>query len=216
MKIIANAMRLGAILVRNIIDFIIGFICLMCAAPIMVIIGIMIKLEDQGPILFIQKRAGKNGRPFNIYKFRTMHENHSETYQLQGFSQEWGKGVPDEFVFKNINEVNPYVTKVGRFLRRTSLDELPQFFNVLKGDMSIVGPRPEIIEITNYYTKEQKERLKVKPGITGWAQIHGRSELNNGMKLEFDNYYVNNHSLLLDIYIILKTIKVVLTTKGAV
>ncbi|MED3681919.1 sugar transferase [Bacillus thuringiensis] len=209
MKVI---IKLVANLLRNIIDCIISIVCLIITSPIMLIICFFIKLVDSGPVLFVQKRTGKNGRQFNIYKFRTMNKKkHRENFNLG-----WKDGVPDGFVFKKNDEFNPRITKIGKILRKTSLDELPQFFNVLKGDMSIVGPRPEIPEITRYYTEEQKERLKVKPGITGWAQIHGRSEMNYGMKLELDKFYVNNHSLLLDIYIIIKTIKVVLTTKGAV
>ncbi|TKI36300.1 sugar transferase, partial [Bacillus cereus] len=168
------------------------------------------------PIFFIQQRTGKDNCPFYIYKFRSMHINNQDMQNQKNVRYGWDNGVPEDFVFKKTDESDPNVTKVGLFLRKTSLDELPQFFNVLKGDMSIVGPRPEIPEITNYYTKEQQQRLRVKPGITGWAQIHGRSDMNNGMKMELDRYYVRNHSLLLDLYIMLKTIKVVLTTKGAV
>lgn len=200
--------------VRQSIDVFISLVCLILVAPFMLIIALLIRIEDGGPAFFIQQRAGKDNRPFYIYKFRTMRVNNQIKQREMTYS--WDNGVPDSFVFKNTNESNPNVTKIGAFLRKTSLDELPQFINVIKGDMSIVGPRPEIIEIANYYTKKQKLRLKVKPGITGWAQINGRSDMNNGLKLELDMYYVRNRCLKLDVYIMLKTIKVVLTTKGAV
>lgn len=202
--------------VRQSIDILISFICLVFGTPIMLIIALLIRMEDKGPIFFIQQRTGKDNRPFYIYKFRSMYINNQDMQNQKNMKYGWDNGVPEDFIFKKTDESDPNVTKVGSFLRKTSLDELPQFFNVLKGDMSIVGPRPEIPEITNCYTKEQQQRLRVKPGITGWAQIHGRSDMNNGMKMELDRYYVRNHSLLLDIYIMLKTIKVVLTTKGAV
>lgn len=203
-------------LVRQSVDILVSLIFLVFATPFMLIIALLIWLEDGGPILFIQQRTGKDNRPFYIYKFRSMYINNQDMQHQESVKYGWDNGVPEDFVFKKTNESDSNVTKIGSFLRKTSLDELPQFFNVLKGDMSIVGPRPEITEITTCYTKEQQQRLKVKPGITGWAQIHGRSDMNNGMKMELDRYYVRNHCLLLDIYIMLKTIKVVLTTKGAV
>ncbi|MES5896812.1 sugar transferase [Bacillus cereus group sp. RP43] len=203
-------------LIRRGVDILISCLVLLFTAPLMLIIALLIKLEDGGPVLFIQKRTGKDNKPFNIYKFRSMYKfNHNKQRPVE-VKYDWIHGVPEDFVFKKTEGHDPDITKIGLFLRKTSLDELPQFLNVLKGDMSIVGPRPEITEITKYYSKEQQKRLKVKPGITGWAQIHGRSDMNNGQKLELDMYYVENHSLLLDIFIILKTVKVVLTTKGAV
>src|SRR5699024_2233652 len=110
----------------------------------------------------------------------------------KGKVYDWKNGVPDDFVFKTGSIDNPNITRVGQFIRKYSLDELPQFFNVLKGDMSVVGPRPEIIDITKCYNSEQKRRLAVKPGITGWAQANGRSDMNHGEKIRHDLYYVNN------------------------
>ncbi|MGH0590356.1 sugar transferase [Bacillus mycoides] len=199
---------------RYIIDSLISLIGLLIMAPIMLIVALLIWMEDRGPVLFVQQRTGKDNKLFHIYKFRSMYVRDEKFEKKEYYN--WKNGVPDDFVFKKTNDIDPKVTRVGSFLRKTSLDELPQLFNILKGDMSIVGPRPEIPAITNCYTEKQHQRLKVKPGITGWAQIHGRSDMNNGEKMDFDIYYVKNQSLLLDIFIILKTIKVVITTKGAV
>ncbi|MEB9553137.1 sugar transferase [Bacillus cereus] len=203
-------------LVQRILDIVLSLISLVIASPLMLIIAFLIWLEDGGSAIFIQKRTGKDNSPFNIYKFRSMRVNDSDIHTKEFKKYQWENGVPDDFVFKNSEEVNPNVTKIGAFIRKSSLDELPQLFNVLKGDMSIVGPRPEIIAITEYYTSDQQQRLQVRPGITGWAQIHGRSDINNGEKLALDVFYVKNQCLLLDIYILLKTIKVVVTSKGAV
>ena len=125
----------------------------------------------------------------------------------------WEEGVPDHFQFKTENDVS--VTKIGKFLRKYSLDELPQLLNVLAGQMSLVGPRPEIPEITDLYNHKQAHRLLVKPGITGYAQINGRSEINHGEKIEYDLYYVKNQSLGLDLIIIVLTIVAVIKAKGA-
>lgn len=128
----------------------------------------------------------------------------------------WPNRVPDDFIFKTAEENNPNITQVGHFIRKYSLDELPQFINVLKGDMSVIGPRPEIIPITKCYDKEQKRRLEVKPGISGWAQVNGRSEMNHGEKIKNDLYYVENISLWLDVKILFKTIAQVVVGRGSV
>ncbi|PEX06321.1 glycosyl transferase [Bacillus cereus] len=201
---------------RYFIDVVISLIALLILAPLMLLIALLIWMEDRGPVLFKQQRTGKDNTIFYIYKFRSMYVRDEESLNVEYEVYNWENGVPDDFIFKNTNDTNLNVTRIGSFIRKTSLDELPQLFNILIGDMNIVGPRPEIPVITKCYTEEQRQRLKVKPGLTGWAQIHGRSEMSNGEKMAYDMYYVNNHSLLLDIYIILKTIKVVITTKGAV
>ncbi|MBC1474005.1 sugar transferase [Listeria grandensis] len=200
---------------KRIVDVLVAVIGIIVTAPIMVLIAICIKLEDKGPVLFVQTRTGQNGELFSIYKFRSMRFCPRNKNQKK-YGQGWDKGVPDSFIFKDGSVANPNVTKVGVIIRRTSLDELPQFFNVLLGDMSIVGPRPEIPEITAYYSKEQRTRLLVKPGITGWAQVNGRSLITNGEKMRMDHHYVLHQSLYLDICILMLTIKVVLTSKGAV
>ena len=128
----------------------------------------------------------------------------------------WVGGVPDDFVFKTTSGFDPNVTKTGQFIRKYSIDELPQFFNVLKGQMSIVGPRPEIPNITSCYNAHQSKRLLVKPGITGWAQINGRSEIPHGEKIKYDLYYVENQGFVLDFKIFFKTIFQAILGKGAI
>jgi len=186
--------------IKRIIDVILAFIGLIVASPIMAIISIAIKLESRGPVFYCQERVGKNGRVYTMYKLRSMYENAEEN------GAQWAE------------EDDPRVTKVGKFIRRTRLDELPQLFNVLKGDMSLVGPRPER-PIFTYQFNEQIpgfiNRLQVKPGLTGWAQVNGGYKLTPAEKLEYDLYYIENRTIWLDIKIMLKTIMVVLTGKGA-
>ena len=151
-----------------------------------------------------------HSKKFRILKFRTMkvalHNKKKHTY-------DWEEGVPDHFQFKTESDEN--VTTIGKFLRKYSLDELPQLLNVLVGHMSLVGPRPEIPAITDLYSHKQVQRLLVKPGITGYAQVNGRSDINHGKKIEYDLYYVQNRSLRLDIKIIVATIVAVIKAKGA-
>jgi lipopolysaccharide/colanic/teichoic acid biosynthesis glycosyltransferase len=196
-------------------DIIFSVFIIIAISPILLLISLLVKLEDGGPIIFKQKRAGLNGETFNIFKFRTMKVQRGQKKNTESLYN-WPTRVPDDFVFKMTDDFNPNVTKIGRFLRKSSLDELPQFFNVVKGEMSIVGPRPEIIEITNCYDAEQFQRLLVKPGITGWAQVNGRSEMNHGRKVELDLDYIANQSFLQDIKIILMTIKQTFFGKGAI
>ncbi|EAH3956989.1 sugar transferase [Listeria monocytogenes] len=200
--------------VKRLMDILISIVGIVLASPIMLLLVVLIKLEDKGPAFFIQTRTGRNDKAFSIYKFRSMRVKQKKEIKTQELT--WGNGVPEDFMFKKTDEINPNVTKIGAYIRKTSLDELPQLFNVLIGNMSIVGPRPEIPSITCYYNREQKQRLIVKPGITGWAQVNGRSDITNGEKMNFDYYYIKNQSIRLDLAIIWKTIKVVLTSKGAV
>lgn len=202
-----------AIFFKRIMDIFFSVVGFLMTAPIMLVVAVCIKLEDGGPILFVQTRTGKDGKLFSIYKFRSMKV---ESRQQNEYGKGWEEGVPDAFIFKECSSENPCITRVGAFIRRTSIDELPQFFNVMIGNMSLVGPRPEIPEITCYYSKEQKKRLRVKPGLTGWAQVNGRSSITNGEKMQMDYHYVDNHSIRMDMYILVLTVKVVLTFKGAV
>ncbi len=165
--------------------------------PLFLAVAICIYLEDGYPVLFRQRRVGKNGKPFLIYKFRSMK-----------------KGAENDPRSLFVDEKNPYITKVGRFIRKWSIDELPQLLNVLKGDMSLVGPRPTLLYQVKKYDDFQKRRLLVKPGITGWAQIHGRNELSWEERIKYDVWYVEHKSLLLDIYILLRTIPTILKAKG--
>ncbi len=173
--------------VKRTIDVISALIALILLAPIMLIIAIIIKLDSKGSAIFVQDRVGKNGKIFKFYKFRTMRVD----VDPYGFSP------------KDFND--PRITRIGKFLRRFSLDELPQFINVLKGDMSLVGPRPLLPWQYEKWTEHQKRRCEVKPGLTGWAQVKGRASLTHEDKIELDIWYVDNANLWLDIKIILMT-----------
>lgn len=195
---------------KRIFDMTLSMILFICCLPLFMTLPILILIFSGRPIFFRQIRTGVNGKPFLIWKFRTMHQT---TNEKERHCVEWQNGVPDEFVFKE--EHDSAVTPIGRILRKYSLDELPQLLNVMTGEMSLVGPRPEIPVITDQYNSYQKKRLLVKPGITGYAQVNGRSEINHGKKIEFDLYYVENSTFLLDLKIILMTILYVFTGKGA-
>lgn len=186
--------------IKRILDVVLTLMGLVVAIPLMIVIGIVIRLESKGPVFYCQERVGKDGKVYTLYKLRSMYENAEEN------GAQWAE------------KDDPRVTRVGRFIRKTRLDELPQLFNVLKGDMSLVGPRPERPVFTYQFNEQIPgfiNRLQVKPGLTGWAQVNGGYELTPAEKLEYDLYYIENRSIWLDIKIILKTIKVVLTGKGA-
>ncbi|MBC1604060.1 sugar transferase [Listeria rocourtiae] len=202
--------------VKRMADFILALIGIILLSPVFLIVALMIKLDSPNEkVLFIQTRTGLKNEPFRIFKFRSMRKsNHSGGARKHIYS--WENGVPDDFVFKSVSGNDPEVSPIGTFVRKFSLDELPQLFNVLRGEMSLVGPRPEIPAITEHYSGEQQIRLFVKPGVTGWAQVNGRSNMNHGQKMAYDSYYVQKFSLKLDIRIIGMTIKQVLTGKDAV
>lgn len=176
--------------------------------PVMLVIAVLIRLDSSGPILFTQERAGQYGKPFRIYKFRTMVANAEALLE-----QVVNMNELSEPHFKLRND--PRVTRVGKWLRRTSLDELPQFFNVLRGNMSLVGPRPEMMRLASQYSPLQRQRLLVKPGLTGAMQISGRGDLSfeEWMKLELD--YIENYSIWRDLVILAKTVPAVLSGRGA-
>ena len=172
-------------------------ILMLIAIPVLLIIPIAIRLESKGPAVFTQERTGKDGKVFKIYKFRTML-------------------IPEESFDQYGNPLTPKqrITKVGRILRKTSLDELMQLFNVLDGTMSIVGPRPTLPYQTERYTAEQMHRLDMRPGVTGWAQVNGRNDLSWTEKIEYDLEYINQFSLWFDLKILIKTVGVVLKSDG--
>lgn len=201
---------------KRLFDIVFSSIALILLSPVLIGVSVAILIEDRGSILFKQKRAGLNDIPFLIFKFRSMKESIGTIKEKKESPYNWENGVPNDFIFKTTDGFNPNVTKVGRFIRKTSLDELPQFFNVLLGNMSVIGPRPEIVEITKCYSTEQKQRLLVKPGITGWAQVNGRSDSNHGEKIKNDLYYVENSSMLLDMKILFMTIYQTVFGKGAI
>ncbi len=188
--------------VKRILDIFFSFILLITLFTIMLPIAILIKLDTRGPVIFKQSRLGKHGVVFEMYKFRSMVVN----------AERIGSGM---YSF----EGDPRVTRVGKWLRKTSLDELPQLMNILKGDMSFIGPRPVLVEHPwpyKEYTGEQKKRFEVLPGLTGLAQINGRKQLSWNERIKLDVAYVKQLSFFLDLMILMKTIYVVLCNKNNV
>jgi lipopolysaccharide/colanic/teichoic acid biosynthesis glycosyltransferase len=181
---------------------------LVLGAPPMALAALLIKLDSKGPVLFVQERAGENGRPFRMYKLRTMVDNAEELLE-----QIIDIDTLDEPVFKLRDD--PRVTRLGRVLRRWSIDELPQLFNVLRGEMSLVGPRPEETRIVQRYSQWHRMRLKAKPGITGPVQINGRGDMPLERRVELEVDYIEHWSLWSDFRILLKTIPVVLRGNGS-
>lgn len=179
---------------KRLIDFLVSLIMLICLSWLFVIVAILIKVKLGSPVIFTQPRPGKNGKVFNVYKFRSMTDERDEHGEL----------LPDEI----------RLTKFGQLLRKLSLDELPQLLNVLKGDMSFVGPRPLLVEYLPLYNERQAKRHDVRPGITGWAQVNGRNAISWEQKFEYDVWYVENRSLWLDIKIMLLTVKKVFVSEG--
>ena len=183
--------------IKRIADILIPATLLVILLPAFIIIVLAIKLDSRGPVFFRQERAGLDGRIFTVWKFRTMVVGAVEM-------------VGDYSVVAN----DPRITRVGRFLRHWTLDELPQLINVLKGDMSIVGPRPTVPSQVVRYTPHQRRRLEVKPGMAGWAWVHGRNMLSWPERIELDIWYVDNWSLRLDIHILLRAFVLLLRHQG--
>jgi lipopolysaccharide/colanic/teichoic acid biosynthesis glycosyltransferase len=171
---------------KRIVDFIVASVMFLIVSPVLLIIAILLALVNKGSPFFLQTRPGKDEKLFKIIKFRTM----------TGAIDDKGVLFPDE----------KRVTSIGKMIRKTSLDELPQLINVIKGDMSLIGPRPLLVEYLPLYNSKQKERHNVKPGITGWAQINGRNLISWKQKLEYDVWYVDHISFMLDVKIFFKTI----------
>jgi lipopolysaccharide/colanic/teichoic acid biosynthesis glycosyltransferase len=183
--------------VSRALDLVVASVLLVVTAPLMAAAGIAIRLESRGPVFYRQRRVGKDGRPFELWKLRTM---------VPG-AESMGAGI-------YVLEGDPRITRVGRLLRRFSLDELPNLINVLKGDMAMVGPRPTVQEQVHRYTERQRRRLEVKPGITGWAQINGRTSLPWPERIELDVWYVEHRSLRLDLKILVRTARMLVTGHG--
>jgi lipopolysaccharide/colanic/teichoic acid biosynthesis glycosyltransferase len=207
-------------LIKRLFDLVVSLVTFILLSPLLILISVVIKLDSPGPSLFRQTRIGKGGKPFTCYKFRTMVDNADQTIYEQFIkevmhnepnSDKDSKDVP--FRMK-IGWKDSRITRIGRFLRVTSIDELPQLFNVLKGEMSIVGPRPEVPLAVEGYTEYERRRLEVLPGITGLWQISGRSNLTVRQMFVLDVSYVDHRSLWLDLKIFLKTIPVVIARKG--
>jgi len=181
----------------RLIDVVVSSIALVLSSPVLVVTMIAIRIESPGSPIYRQRRIGLNGEPFEMLKLRTM---------VSG-AEHQGAGLA-------VNYGDPRITRVGAFLRRWSLDELPNLINVLRGEMSIVGPRPTIQAQVDQYTPEQRRRLEVKPGITGWAQVNGRASLPWDERIELDVYYVQHRSLALDLRILAKTAAMLVTGHG--
>ncbi len=193
--IMKKVLRNIYLILKRVFELLISLIlCVVLLIPF-IVIAIAIKIEDKGPVLYKQTRIGKKGKPFQIYKFRSMKTNRKELNSNMTHEE--------------------MVTKVGRVIRKTSLDELPQLINILKGEMGFIGPRPWIPEYYEWFTDEQKRRTDVLPGITGLAQAKGRNNINIFKKIEYDLEYVDNVSLFMDLKIIWLTIKEVFATTGA-
>ncbi len=193
---------------KRVMDVLIASVLLVLLAPLMVVFGILIGLTSKGPIIYRQIRCGLYGRKFVLYKFRSMREGAEDVlWEIKHLNEMDGP------VFKMRND--PRVTPLGRFLRKSSIDEWPQFWNVLTGDMSLVGPRAPLPEEVREYTRWQRRRLSVKPGITCLWQVSGRNEIDFHEWMKLDLHYIDNWSLLLDVKILLRTFPVVLMGKGA-
>ena len=195
-------------LTKRAFDLALSLFLLPFALPLMGLIALAIRLDSPGPVFYRSRRIGENGRIFNMIKFRTMVENAEQL--LQQVSRKDENGRP---IYKRRDD--PRVTRVGRLLRRASLDEFPQLFNVLRGEMSLVGPRPEMPELVEKYDLWQRRRFSVPQGVTGWWQVNGRSDKPMHLHTEEDLYYVQNYSLWLDLHILMRTVWAVVRGKGA-
>jgi lipopolysaccharide/colanic/teichoic acid biosynthesis glycosyltransferase len=182
-------------LVKRVADPLLALVALVVLSPVFLAISLWIVVESGRPIFFVYPRAGKHGRPFRMVKFRTMVQDAIELGRSTGISRDPFGVVKDD----------PRITGAGRWLRRTSLDELPQLVNVLLGQMSLVGPRADLVEQAAHYTEEEARRLIVLPGITGWAQVHGRDSVTWQERFRMDLWYIDNWSLWLDVKIVFKT-----------
>ena len=182
--------------IKRLTDLFISSISLIITSPLFLIVAIAIKIDSKGPVFFLHERTGLNGKPFKMIKFRGMIDN----------ALKYGPGITQ------VND--PRITKVGKFLRRTSIDELPQLINVLKGEMSIIGPRPEIISITSTYSKDHQKVFEFLPGITGISQVNGRQTLAPEQRSEMELEYYSRESFWGDLMIVLKTFWVVISNKG--
>ncbi len=195
---------------KRIFDIVSSVIALIITSPFFIIVAIAIRLESKGKIIFGHTRIGKDGRPFKVYKFRSMYENASEIFE--NFTEEQKKEYYKNFKLDN----DPRITKVGSFIRKTSLDELPQLINIIKGDMSVVGPRPIVEKEVEKYGIYFDKVFSVKGGLTGYWQANGRSCTSYDDRVQMDIYYIDNRSFLFDMKIIFKTIVSVIKKEGAI
>ena len=195
--------------IKRILNLLCSFVGVIVLSPFFLIISLLIKVTSKGPVFFVHERVGLNGRKFKLIKFRTMVNNAEE--MIASFSPEQKKEWEENYKLKD----DPRITKIGKFLRSTSLDELPQLINILKGDMSIVGPRPVVDEELNWYGDKKDKLLSVKPGLTGWWAVNGRSNVPYPERCDLELYYVDHISFALDAKIILKTLGAIIKKDGA-
>lgn len=179
---------------KPLLDFLFSFLMLALLGPLLILVSVLLAIANGGKPFFVQNRPGKGGKIFKIVKFKTMTDE----------KDEHGKLLPD----------SQRLTKVGKVVRKTSIDELPQLINVLKGEMSFIGPRPLLPEYLSLYNEEQSRRHEVRPGITGWAQVNGRNAISWSKKFQYDIYYVENLNFFLDVNILVKTVKKVIFSEG--
>lgn len=192
--------RMYNCIIKRILDLFFSILFLLLASPLLLISALAVKLSSKGGAIFKQVRLGYKGKPFKMYKFRSMRIE-----------------TPKNLATRDLDNPDYYITKVGRFLRNTSLDELPQLINIIKGDMSFIGPRPVVLQEEELVEKRLQNGIdKVRPGISGWAQIHGRDKVSIDEKVRLDKYYVDNISIGLDIKIFFKTLAYVLKSKDII
>ena len=184
-------------MIRRAVDIVVSSCALLISSPVLVVAMLAVRLESRGPVIYRQRRAGLHGRPFDVLKLRTMVDG----------AEHIGAGLA-------VNENDSRITRVGGLLRRTSLDELPNLLNVLRGEMSLIGPRPTLPVQVQQYTERQRGRLQIKPGITGWAQVNGRATLPWSERIELDLYYIEHRSFTLDLRILRRTVAMVLGGDG--
>lgn len=192
--------------VKRAVDFVASLLMIIVLSPVLLIVAILVKLSSPGDVVFKQERMGKGQKRFKIYKFRTMKNPPEGTYSVDGVLHKPNGDILEPSVTR--------ITKIGKILRKTSLDELMQLFNILNGTMSFVGPRPTLPYQVEKYTEDQKRRFLVRPGVTGWAQVNGRNNLTWEEKIRYDLEYVDNFSLLMDVKILFKTVGVVFKKEG--
>ena len=209
-EIIRSAKKIKYESIKRILDVIISSIGLILLLPVFLILAIIIKIDSKGPIIYAHKRIGKNGKEIKIYKFRTMYKNANE--MIKDFTEEQMEEWKTNFKLKN----DPRVTKVGNILRKTSLDELPQIINIIKGELSIIGPRPVVEEELEKYGSNKNKFLSITPGLTGFWQANGRSDTTYEQRMQMELYYVDNYNFKLDCQIFFKTFSAVLKKEGAV
>ena len=198
--------------VKRCLDVVLSALGLVLASPVILVTAILVRRDSPGPILFRQRRVGLTGRVFTFYKFRSMYVDAKQRFPGL-YAYRYTRQEFEQMMLKTADD--PRLTPFGRILRRTSLDELPNLWNVLRGDMSLVGPRPELPEMVGYYAPEELSKFSVRPGVTGLWQVSGRANLRNGLQLRNDVEYVRRRSLKLDLLILLRTIKVVVLRVGA-